>query len=438
MNLHESSPKETGEKPPTMVMNKAHPEYPEHSPAHHEASKTGRKLKRFAGTVAVVLILGFFAVHRLKSAQEKDLTMVTSKIAAASPMVDVITVQKAPSSVHLTLPGETAAWYKSIIYARVDGYVASWNADIGDDVKKGEVLATIDTPDLDAQLAAARAKLEAASASVVSRQAAADFARTTYQRWKDSPKGVVSEQEREEKKAAYDSAIAQLDEAKAQVGLVQAEADRFMALTEFKKVIAPYHGRIVERRIDIGNLVTAGSTASTTPLYQIEQDNPIRIFIDVPQSVTGDIKVGVPTQIVVSNIPNRVFNGKVTRNAEGINPETRTLLTEVDIPNADHALASGMYVNVSFQLPAKGLVQVPAAALLFRTGGPQIAVVNKDSRITFQDVTIARDDGNTIEIGSGVSLGDKIALNISEQITGGEMVKTHEFSEEIANAPTHK
>ncbi len=425
MNLHESSPKETGEKPQTMVINNAHP-------------KTGRKIKLFAGTVAVVLILGFFAVHRLKSAQEKDLRTMTSKIAAASPTVEVITVQKAPSSVHLTLPGETAAWYNSVIYARVDGYVDSWNADIGDDVKKGEVLAIIDTPDLDAQLAAARAKLKAAFALVVSRHAAANFARTTCQRWKGSPKGVVSEQEREEKKDAYDSAIAQLNEARAQVGLNQATVDRFIILTEFKKVTAPFHGRIIKRQIDVGNLVTSGSTASTTPLYQIEQDNPIRIFTDVPQSVTEEIKVGVPAQIVVSNISNRVFNGKVTRTAGGINPKTRTSRTEVDIPNADHALASGMYVNVNFQLPAKGLVQVPAAALLFRTGGPQIAVVDKDSRITFHDVTIARDDGDTIEISSGISMGDKIALNISGQITGGEIVQAHEFAEEIANAPAQK
>lgn len=438
MNLHKSSPGETSEKPQTIVINNLDPEYSEYSRNFHETSKTGRKLKLLAGAVAVMLIFGFFAVHRLKLAKEKDLVTVTSKIAEASPTIEVITVQKAPASVHLTLPGETAAWYKSTIYARVSGYVAHWSADIGDDVKKGQILATIDTPDLDAQLAAAQAKLRAANAFVISSQAAADFADTTYQRWKDSPKGVVSEQERDEKKAGYDSAIAQLDVAKAQVGLDQAEVDRFMALTEFKQVRAPYHGRIVERRIDIGNLVTAGSTANTTSLYQIEQDNPVRVFIDVPQSVTGDIKVGVPAQIVVSNIPNRVFSGKVARTSEGINPKTRTLLAEVDIPNEDHALDSGMYVNVSFELSAKGLVQVPAAALLFRTGGPEVAIVNKDNRVTFQHVTIARDDGNTIEIGSGISLGNKIALNISGQIMEGEMVKTNEFTEGIANAPAQK
>ena len=171
----------------------------------------------------------------------------------------------------MTLPGETAAWYESTIYARVDGYVATWNVDIGDHVKKGQVLATIDTPDLDAKLAAARAKVKASRALVVARQADADFAKTTYQRWKDSPKGVVSEQERDAKKAGYDSAVANLNEAKAQVGLDQADVDRYTALTQFKQVVAPYDGTITERHIDIGNLVTDGRT-NTTPLYRMVED----------------------------------------------------------------------------------------------------------------------------------------------------------------------
>ena len=215
-------------------MNTAHP-YDQRASTDDSSTPdkphTERKLKRFAGIVAAALIIGFLVIHHVKSVDQAALASAALKEASAPPPVDVITVQNAPSSFPLTLPGETAAWYESTIYARVDGYVGAWNVDIGDHVKKGQVLATIETPDLDAKLAAAQAKVKASSALVVARQADADFAKTTYQRWKDSPKGVVSEQERDAKKAAYDSAVAQLNEAKAQVGLDQAVVDRYTVLT---------------------------------------------------------------------------------------------------------------------------------------------------------------------------------------------------------------
>ncbi len=431
--------KETGQNAKTAAQNApARPENLEPSMDPPKASGSGWKLKVLAGVVAVALMTGFFVVHRQKSAEEKDLIDVTSRIAHAPPVVNVISVQNAPRSAPLTLPGETAAWYESIIYARVDGYVAKWHADIGDHVRKGQVLATIETPDLDAQLVAARAKLKASAASVAARQADADFAKTTYDRWKRSPKGVVSEQEREAKKADYESSVARLDEAKAQVALDRANVDRYAALTQFKQVIAPYDGTIIERRIDIGNLVTAGSTANTTPLYRMADDDPIRVFVDVPQSAAENIKVGVPAQISVNNIPNRVFKGKIARTASAINPQARTLRTEVDIPNPDHALVPGLYVNVSFEVPTEGLVQVPAAALVFRPGGPQVALVDKGNRVTFHKVTIARDDGATVAIDSGISLGDKIVLNISNQITEGETVEPHEFTDGVTHAPAQK
>ncbi|MGB9152447.1 MAG: efflux RND transporter periplasmic adaptor subunit [Alphaproteobacteria bacterium] len=390
-----------------------------HPKAAETLSKTGRRLRTFAALVALVLIIGFLVVHHIKSSDQDTLAEATNKNTSASQIVDVVTAETAPSSLPLTLPGETAAWYESVIYARVDGYVASWTANIGDHVQKGQVLATLETPDLDSQLTAARAKLKASEASV-------EFTQSTYERWKNSPKGVVSEQEREAKKDDYDRAVAQQ-------GLDQADVDRYTTLASFKQVTAPYDGTITERHIDIGNLVTAGSTSNTTSLYRMVQDDPIRIFVDVPQSAAGDIKTDLPVQVTASNIPNRVFEGKVTRTADAINQQTRTLHVEVDMPNTDHALVSGMYVDVGFQIPTQGLVQVPAAALVFRSGGPQIAVVDKDNKVAFHKVTIASDSGNTVEIGSGIAAGDKIALNISSQITDGETVEAHE-STDGANA----
>ncbi len=391
-----------------------------------------RKLKSFAGIVVLMLIVGFLVIDHVKSVDQAALASAALKEASSPPQVDVVRVQNAPSSFLLTLPGETAPWYESTIYARVDGYVAAWNVDIGDHVNKGQVLATIDTPDLDAKLAATQAKVKASRALVAARQADADFAQTTYKRWKDSPKGVVSEQECEAKKAGYDSAVANLNEAKAQVVLDQAEVDRYTALTQFKQVVAPYDGTITERHIDIGNLVTDGRT-NTTPLYRMVKDNTIRVFVDVPQSDSDDIKVGSPVKINAGDIRDCEFGGKITRTANSINPQTRTLRVEVDIPNADHALVAGMYVSVDFQVPAKGLVEVPAAALVFSSGGPMVGLVDEENSLTFHKVRIVRDDGNLVQLGSGVSPNDRVALNISDQIVDGDTVAPHESVETITN-----
>ena len=418
-------------------MDKA-PSYDRQSFADHSStpdkSHIDRKLKSFAGIVAVMLIVGFIVIQHVKSVDQRALKSAALRQASSPPPVDVIRVQNAPSSSHLTLPGETAAWYESTIYARVDGYVATWNVDIGDHVKKRQVLATIETPDLDAKLVAAQAKVKASKALVVARQAEADFAQTTYQRWKDSPKGVVSEQERDAKKAYYDSAVAELNQAKAQVGLDQAVADHYAALAQFKQVDAPYDGTITERNIDIGNLVSTDGRTSNTPLYRMVKDDPIRVFVDVPQSAASDIKVGASAKIKASNIPDREFDGKITRTSNSINSQTRTLRVEADIPNPDHALVSGMYVSVDFQVSTKGLVQVPAAALVFRSGGPQVGLVDGDNRLTFSKVRIARDDGNAVLLGSGVSPGDRVALNINNQIVDGDTVAVHESADGIANA----
>ncbi len=401
-------------------------------------SDTGRKIKIFAATFAVVLLAGFFVVHHLKSREEGNLENETSINASSRPIVNVTLVKNSPSSLPLTLPGETAAWYESVIYARVDGYVAKWNADIGDHVEKGQILATIETPELDAELVAAQAKLKASQAVVVARRADAEFAKTTYVRWKESPKGVVSEQERDAKKAGYDSAVAHVNEAQAQTGLDQAHVERYMAMTEFKQVRAPYAGTVTRRRIDIGNLVTSGSNANTTPLYTIVKDDPIRIFVDVPQSAAGDIKVDTPVQVTASNISNRVFEGKVVRTACAINSQSRTMRCEIDIPNPDRALVAGMYVNATFQVPITGLVQIPAAALVNRSGTPQVAIVDKDDKVNFHNITIVRDNGKVLDIGSGASSGDRVILNAGSQISEGGIVEARELKDDSINAPTKK
>jgi RND family efflux transporter MFP subunit len=385
---------------------------------------TGRRLKKAAIILAIVFGVAFLLVSVDRFFKARAVARATAEAAVAPPLVEVVTAKAVGAVQRLVLPGYTAAWYTSTIYARVDGYVGKWFSDIGDHVKAGQVLALIETPDLDAELAAARAQLEADQAQVLVRQAQAEFARTTYERWRDSPRGVVSEQEREEKRAGYDSAVAQLKAAQADVALARATANKYQVLAQFKKVTAPYDGVITVRDIDIGNLVTAGSTSNTTPLYVMTQNDPIRIFVDAPQSVAEDlINTRAPVQIETNGGTVRNYNGRITRTSEAINPEARTLRVEVDIPNPKDEFVPGMYVKAGFGLPPRGLVQVPAAALVFRASGPQLARVEPSGRISFSNVTIGRDDGSVVELTSGVAPGDRIALNVSSQIADGELVR---------------
>jgi RND family efflux transporter MFP subunit len=384
----------------------------------------GRNVQRAALAVALVLLLAFVIVYLSRLHAEHKLARETRAAAAAIPTVDVVTVRGAPAGGSLTLPGETAAWYESTIYARVSGYVAKWYVDIGDHVKAGQVLALIDTPELDAEFLAAKAKLKVSEAQVKVKQADAAFAASTYERWRDSPKGVVSDQEREDKKAGNAGAAAQLEAARAQVNLDQADVDRLSAFEQFKRVTAPYIGTITERRIDIGNLVTAGSSGDTTLLYRMAQDDPIRIFVDVPQSAAPDLmKIGIPAKILIGAASSPSISGAITRTSDAIDPRARTFRAELDIPNPDGRLVSGEYVQVAFDLQNNGMSQVPAAALVFATSGPRVAVVGPDGTVKFRPVTIGRDDGNEVELSSGVTDGERLVLNISNQIVAGQKVQ---------------
>ena len=385
---------------------------------------TGRRLKKAAIIFVVVLVVAFIAVRVDRFFKDRSVAEETQQSSSAPPLVDTIRAEPVGAVQRLSLPGQTSAWHSSTIYARVNGYVGKWFVDIGDHVHQGQVMALIETPDLDAQLAGARAGLQAAEAQVLVRRAQAEFAKSTYDRWRDSPKGVVSEQEREQKHSDFDSAEASLKSAEADVALDRAHVNQYVALAQFKQVTAPYDGTVSQRDIDIGNLVTAGSTSSTTSLYVVTQNDPMRVFVDVPQSAAPDLMQGrIPVEVQVPGSGGRTYSGNVTRTAEAINQQARTMRVEVDIPNSKQTLVPGMYVKVGFGLQPKGLVQVPAAALIFRSSGPQVARVDKTGRLTFHDVTIARDDGNAVELGSGVSQGDELALNVSSQIGEGELVK---------------
>jgi membrane fusion protein, multidrug efflux system len=383
-------------------------------------ASTGRSVKKAAVIAAGFLIGAFVIVWVFRFVDERAVARAGEIAYAAPPPVDVVTAHAATVGSDLVLPGQTAAWYDTTIYARVNGYVAKWSVDIGDHVNKGQVLATIETPELDAELNAARAQLRASQAQVSVRRAEADFSKTTNERWRDSPKGVVSDQERESKRADYEGAQARLYAAQAQVALDSSRVEQYGALAQFKQVTAPFEGTITERKIDVGNLVTAGSSSTTTPLYRMSQTDPLRVFVDVPQSAAAELMAaGVPAEVRATGA---AFAGKIARSAQSISAQSRTMRVEVDMPNAAHALVPGMYVNVAFQLQPKGLVEVPAAALVFRSGGPQVAKVDGGGKIEYRNVAIARDNGNLIELASGIQAGDRLVLNISSGIASGQTV----------------
>jgi RND family efflux transporter MFP subunit len=389
--------------------------------------QTGLRTKRAVGFVATFLLVCFVAVILIRYFHAHAVAKAGEAAYSAPPPVDVVIARPATTGQDLVLPGETAAWFETTIYARVNGYVAKWLVDIGDHVKKGQLLATIETPELDAELQAARAQLKASEAQVRARKAEAEFSKTTNERWRDSPKGVVSDQERESKKADYESSEARLYAANAQVNLDKSKVDQYNALAEFKQVKAPFDGTITERKIDVGNLVTAGSGSTTTPMYRMAQTDPLRIFVDVPQSASGELmKAGVPAEIRASGAVGGVFSGAIARSAESINAQARTMRVEVDMPNANHSLVPGMYVNIAFRLPPRGLVEVPAAALIFRASGTQVAKVDAGGKIQFDNVVIARDNGSLVELASGVQPGDRLVLNISSQISSGQTVAVSE------------
>lgn len=390
-------------------------------PGGHK-SGTGRRMLTSVIVLAGALGGAFVLVSAIKASDQSQLAAATEAKMAEPPTVEVITVGATPPTQRLTLPAEAHGWYTSTIYARVSGYLTQWYVDIGDKVEKTQVLAKIDTPELDAQLEAAKAQLRAAEAELKVKETEAEFARTTFERWSGSARGVVSDQEREDKKANYASAEAKLNAQRARVNLDTSNVNRLTYMAQFKEVTAPYEGVITERRIDIGDLVTAGSTSSTSPLFGISQSHQIRVFANVPQSVSGDVGVGTAASITAAEFPSHVFEGKVTRTSESIDPHARTLRVEVDLSNADYKLLPGMYLKATFSLKSKASLQVPAGALMFKTKGPQVAVIQPDSTVKFKDVQIGRDDGSTIEIAAGLSEGDRVVLNISNQIQDGSKV----------------
>lgn len=410
-----------------------HNHAPNHSPAPHAhvparpRSGTGMQVGAAAVGFAVALAAVFAYGQWTRHHAETNLAAEARESAATPPEVEVASVKRADARSVLSLPGEARPLNETTLYARTSGYLDKWLVDIGDRVKQGQTLAIIDTPELDDQLNAARAKLAQAKSESNLAESAAAFAKVTYDRWQSAaPEGVVSEQERDEKKAQLDNNLAKVEAAKSEISVAEAEVHRLDTLINFKQVVAPFDGTITQRHIDIGDLVTAGSTTNTTPLFSIARFDQMRVFVNVPQGAIPEIKPGMKAVAHAQEYPDQAFVGTVDRTSEAVDRSSRTMRVEVIVPNRNQALKPGSYVEVSFQTDRSSPpIEIPAGALTFRPGGPEVAVVGPNNAVKFHPVTIARDEGDRIEIASGLEDGDRVALNVGSDLTDGTVVQPH-------------
>lgn len=407
---------------------------PSHVPTQFPA-RTGRR-----ATVAAIMVLAGLAViflcRRYSNGREAAaLNSELSQSAARPVELEVVRVKPGQAAQALTLPGEARAFVDSTVFARTNGYVDKYFVDIGDAVKEGQVLATLNTPELDDQIAASKAKVDELKAEVLVAQTNSEFAKTSYERWQLSTQdGAVSVQERDQKKAELDSSVAKLEAAKAEVALAEADLRRLTTLDKFKVVTAPFDGTITERQVDLGDLVTAGSTSNTTPLFSIAQFNQMRVFVDVPQDAADDVTIGMAATATAGG---RQFVGHVDRTAESINLSSRTLRVEVLVPNPKRALLPGTYLQVTLQVNRpQAPLEVPSSALVWRPKGPQVATVGDDGRVRFVDVKITRDSGDSVEV-QGLKAGERIALNIGSQAIEGDHVLTREVDPTPQPKPAH-
>ncbi len=348
---------------------------------------------RWIAALALLVAIGIaFAGILSRRHQESEVTKWT--MAQAVPTVATITPKQGVSGQQLVLPGDIEAWYEAPIYARVSGYLKDWYFDFGAHVQKGQLLADIDAPDLDAQLAAARAKLASAQAQVKVRQAERDFADTTYARWRDSPKGVVSEEETESKKAAFGSAVARYNAALADANVNQSQVDQLTALETFKRIVAPFDGIVTARNTDVGALINAGSGVGggTGPqLFRVADVHEMRVFVQVPQEMSAGMHSGLTADLVLPQYPDKTFKAVVATTSEAINKNSRTLLVELHAGNVDKLLQPGTFAEVHFNLANNpGAMRIPTSALVFREDGVQVAVLGAGNKVEMRSIKLGR------------------------------------------------
>jgi len=379
-----------------------------------------RILLAIGAVLAVLFVVGVVPRLLLRQRLRSDADSVRTR----PPVVSTVNPHRAPAVVEIPLPGSMEAILETGIWARTDGYLKRRFVDIGDRVVKGQLLADIDTPEVDQQLMQAIATMNQDKATVVKTEADLALARSTLQRYLTAGPGTVSKQQIDERTSAVTDAEKIVEAARATVNADEANVQRLLQLQSFQKVYAPFDGIITQRNVDPGSLISAGSTSGTRELFRLAQVDVLRIFAYVPQSYAPDIKPGQTAEVSVRELPGRVFQGTVTRTAGAIDPTSRTLLTEVQVPNQDGTLLSGSYATVKFKIerPNPPLV-VPQSALLIDAKGVRVGLVDGDGTLRYRPVQIGRDFGNEVEVLSGIDTSDVLAVGLAANIAEGTGVE---------------
>jgi RND family efflux transporter MFP subunit len=363
------------------------------------------------------------------------LASTAASVATTPPSVSVVHPRPSASA-DWSLPANTQAIQDAIIYARVSGYLAKRYVDIGDHVKSGQLLAEIQSPELDQQLSQARANLQQAYKQLDLQKANLELARATMERYKGADKeAAVAKLTVDQAVAGYGTAQAAVAAAQATVDSNAANVKQFEAMTAFERVLAPFDGTITQRNVDVGALITAGSptnntsaaptsvTGAPTGLFEVAQIDTLRVFVSVPQAAAKNVKPGLAVQVSVRGALSTPVAATVTRTANAMDPGTRTLLTEVDIPNASHELLPGTFVYVAFKLKAAGeRWNLPATALIFNAQGTQVMLVDPGNKLRTQKVTLGRDFGDTIDVQAGLTGNETVVKQPDVSLVDGQVI----------------
>jgi RND family efflux transporter MFP subunit len=375
------------------------------------------------GGVAVAALLAAVLATGVSSRLHAKAELHAASEAAAVPTVDVVLPQGATGG-SLVLPGRLQAWSEAPVYARTNGYLRRWYVDIGDHVHAGQVLATIDTPEVDQQLAGANAALATARANE-------NLAATTSARWDRLVKvHAVSQQEADQYRGNLAARTAETNEQVANVA-------RLKALTGFQQIVAPFDGVVTSRSTDIGALIVAGD-ARATPLFSVADNSRLRLYVSVPQNYASSFRPGMTARFTTPDHPDQTFSAVLERTSDAVNAASGSMLIQLLFDNRSGVLKPGAYAQVSLPTApptgaaSAGPVRIPSSALLFRKEGTAVAVVGEDGRVTIRPVTIARDYGAELAIGAGLSPSDRVVDSPSDAIANGDRV--HPVMEKAADA----
>jgi len=409
-------------------------------PSARPQPRTGRRgLLVFFALLAVLVAAAVVGGLVPRMARQKALLAASESQAAERPVVEVATARAASSRADLDLPGDLQAQVDSPVFARVDGYLRTRLVDYGDRLKAGQLMAEIETPELDQQINQARATLSQSQAALNEFQADLDLSKAnlnmaelTVKRWRRlATGGVVARQEADQKEA--DFAVGEAQVARAQASIAtgqetvhanQANLRRLEEMKVFARITAPFDGVVTARNVDIGTLVNSGNGGAARELFHMAQIQVMRIFANVPQTYVGSIHPGQTGEVRVQELPGQVFSAKVTRIANALDPGSRAMLTVLEVPNPRGVLMPGMYTQVRFSTGrAEAAVIIPGDALTTGRHGPRVAVVGADHRVHFREIRIGHDLGSELEVVSGLAPGEVVVANPSDFVRENALVE---------------